>query len=88
MQQYSHPSDTVELRDPHALLRGDLLHIDYSRTNGQVGGSEIPPQHAVSALPAWNQNKSNVFKTLSTFVAFIIMGANDAAYGVSSDVSA
>jgi predicted MFS family arabinose efflux permease len=40
-----------------------------------------PPSHAVSALERWNGNKSNVFKTAATFMAFIVMGANDAAYG-------
>jgi hypothetical protein len=79
----SHPADAIELRDPHGLLQGELGHSGDSSTNGRLEGSETPPEHAVSALPAWNQNKANVFKTFSTFVAFIIMGANDAAYGVS-----
>ncbi len=84
MQEHWHPADTVELRDPHAILRGEPVDTADSSTNGRLEGSDVPPQHAVSALPAWNQNKANVFKTLATFVAFIIMGANDAAYGVSS----
>lgn len=40
-----------------------------------------PPDHAVSALERWNGSKANVFKTIATFVGFIVMGANDAAYG-------
>jgi hypothetical protein len=83
MRRSSHPADAIELRDPVGLLWGDQAPIVDSNTNGSLTGSHTPPEHAVSALPAWNQNKANVFKTLSTFVAFIVMGANDAAYGVS-----
>jgi len=84
MGDLSHPADAIELPDPQALLRNDAGHGDFSSMNGRSDVLEIPPEHAVSALPAWNQNRANVFKTLSTFSAFIIMGANDAAYGVSN----
>lgn len=40
-----------------------------------------PPEHAVSALPRWNESRANVFKTMSTFFGFLVMGANDAVYG-------
>lgn len=85
MGRDSHPADTVELRDPHGLLQGDTTGNGHPFTNGRLEEEQpvVPPDHAVSALPAWNQNRANVFKTLSTFIAFIIMGANDAAYGVS-----
>lgn len=83
MQEHSQPADTVELHGPHTLLPGDSANNGYPDTNGRSVGSDVPPQHAVSALPAWNQNKADVYKTLSTFVALFIMGANDAAYGVS-----
>ena len=32
----------------------------------------------------WNHPRSNILKTLATFWSFLVMGANDAAYGVSS----
>jgi hypothetical protein len=83
MGDLSHPADAIELPDPQALLRNDSGHRDFSNIDGRSDILEIPPEHAVSALPAWNQNRANVFKTFSTFSAFIIMGANDAAYGVS-----
>src|SRR5213080_5022873 len=83
MAEALHPADAVELRDPNGLLQNASVTRDSSGINRQLEGSDVPPEHAVSALTAWNQNKANVFKTLSTFVAFIIMGANDAAYGVS-----
>jgi hypothetical protein len=34
-------------------------------------------------MERWNQSRSNVLKTLATFWSFLVMGANDAAYGVS-----
>lgn len=34
-------------------------------------------------LERWNYPRSNIFKTLATFWAFLVMGANDSAYGVS-----
>lgn len=83
MGDLTHPVDSTELRDPHGLLRDDSGHLDHSSADGPLESFDGPPQHAVSAMPAWNQNKANVLKTLSTFVAFIIMGSNDAAYGVS-----
>lgn len=32
----------------------------------------------------WNHPRSNILKTLATFWSFLVMGANDSAYGVSS----
>ena len=83
MGDCAHIADTIGLQDPHGLLRGDPIENDRSTSNEGCDESDIPPQNAVSVLPTWNQNKANTFKTLSTFMAFIIMGANDAAYGVS-----
>lgn len=84
MGRDSHPADTVELHDPHGLLHGNSIGNGHPFTNSALEQDPIvPPDHAVSALPAWNQSRANIFKTFTTFIAFIIMGANDAAYGVS-----
>lgn len=32
-------------------------------------------------MERWNQSKSNIAKTAATFFGFLVMGANDAAYG-------
>lgn len=40
-----------------------------------------PTGDAFPALERWNQSKSNIFKVVSTFIGFIVMGANDAVYG-------
>lgn len=87
MGDTSNPADALELQHPHRLIQGHQGQDDYISTSGGLEGSAVPPEHAVSALPTWNQNKANVFKTFSTFSAFIIMGANDAAYGVSKALS-
>ncbi len=87
MGDASHPADALELQDPHGLIQDHAQHDDCTSTGGGLEGSAVPPEHAVSVLPTWNQNKANVFKTFSTFSAFIIMGANDAAYGVSKALS-
>jgi hypothetical protein len=42
------------------------------------------PSTTVLVVERWNQSKLNIFRTLATLFAFMIMGANDAAYGVSS----
>lgn len=34
-------------------------------------------------LERWNSTPRNIAKTLATFWAFLVMGANDSAYGVS-----
>lgn len=48
--------------------------------------SSTVPEETPSYKPLeiWNHPRSNVLKTLATFWSFLIMGASDAAYGVSS----
>ena len=40
------------------------------------------PSVAFEELPRWNYPKINMYRTFATFWSFIVMGANDAAYGV------
>ena len=44
----------------------------------------VPPPTAAVVLERWNQPRSNVYRTLATFWTFLVMGANDAVYGVSA----
>ncbi|KAF2846589.1 MFS general substrate transporter, partial [Plenodomus tracheiphilus IPT5] len=39
------------------------------------------PSTTVSVVERWNQYRTNIFRTFATLFAFLIMGANDAAYG-------
>jgi hypothetical protein len=43
-----------------------------------------PPAVVAHALEQWNEPSVNVSRVFATFWSFVIMGANDAAYGVSS----
>lgn len=71
---------------PESLVLEDVSnHLgqrasDNQSTSTKVHDSE-PPEHAVSILPRWNDSRSNIFKTMSTFFGFLVMGANDAIYG-------
>jgi hypothetical protein len=50
------------------------------------GGGEKCPQSPVTETPKleiWNKPRINMYRYLSTLYTFIIMGMNDAAYGVS-----
>lgn len=44
-------------------------------------GALPPPTTAVPQLQKWNSPRINVWRCLATFYSFIILGANDAAYG-------
>ena len=66
---------------------------DRGRVLGNEGSSGIDPieflpqpSTTVSVVQRWNHPMANVYRTLSILFAFIIMGANDAAYGVSSAI--
>jgi hypothetical protein len=39
------------------------------------------PSTTVSVVERWNNPKINMWRTFAAFFAFVIMGANDAAYG-------
>jgi hypothetical protein len=41
-----------------------------------------PPSTAVSQLQKWNSPRINMWRVFSTFYSFIVLGLNDAAYGV------
>lgn len=43
-----------------------------------------PPTVVALALEKWNDPTENISRLFSTYWSFVIMGANDAAYGVSA----
>lgn len=45
--------------------------------------TEQGPSHVFQETERWNYPRSNVFKIMATFWSFLVMGMNDAAYGVS-----
>lgn len=68
-----------ELQDVSDLLGPKSQHTPNPDTPPSIHSNA--PSHAVLALQRWNGSKANVYKTMATFIGFIIMGANDAAYG-------
>ncbi|KAH9997379.1 MFS general substrate transporter [Xylariaceae sp. FL0662B] len=48
----------------------------------QDGGPLPPPSTATEVVQRWNYPKSNILKVAACFWSFVVMGANDAAYGI------
>ncbi|KAF9883908.1 hypothetical protein FE257_002651 [Aspergillus nanangensis] len=54
-----------------------------SDTSPSLSSARQPsePTHVFPEMERWNQSQKNVLRTLATFWSFLVMGANDAAYG-------
>ena len=78
---------TIELREPPPTLHLDNDIEVIPQDVGNIGlerDKTLPsPVTAVEALQRWNSPKVNKYRTFATFYTFVVMGANDAAYGVS-----
>ncbi|KAI1819463.1 putative MFS transporter [Xylaria intraflava] len=66
---------------------GSLVRRTSSDEENQQGGSGLDPQSPSTSAPAgakerWNQPPKNIPRVASCFYSFIVMGANDAAYGL------
>jgi hypothetical protein len=46
--------------------------------------SPVSPDTEIAPGELWNSPRINIWRTCATFTSFLVMGANDAAYGVSS----
>lgn len=55
----------------------EALPREVSATESLTGDSD-----GFHALEKWNQPRINIYRSFSTFWSFLVMGANDAAYGV------
>lgn len=86
---YRHGSSTmtIELQEP-----APTLHLENNTefpqqdigNNGHDSDKSLPsPVTAVEVVQRWNNPKVNIYRTFATFYTFVVMGANDAAYGVS-----
>lgn len=65
-------------------LPQELLHQDDSTIPMALSEDNLPPPStASSVVQRWNHPRSNVSKVAACFWSFVVMGANDAAYGVS-----
>jgi hypothetical protein len=68
------------------ITPGSLANTDGPGPHLESSSAELQQQPAVvaHALEKWNDPIVNIYRIFATFWAFIIMGANDAAYGVSA----
>ncbi|KAK7942411.1 uncharacterized protein PG986_011524 [Apiospora aurea] len=78
----------MDILAPHSKLeearrpRPDASGSSSSREEeGQDPSSPPPPPTATQVVQRWNYPKSNVPKIGACFWSFVVMGANDAAYG-------
>jgi hypothetical protein len=71
VQQQSHDA-------PNHIMLEALPPSQHSADD--TASNESPDGFA--ALEKWNQPQINVYRTFATFFSFLVMGANDAAYGV------
>jgi hypothetical protein len=54
--------------------------------NGQQSDAIVSSDTPTDTFPVvekWNEPRINIYRTFATFWCFLVMGANDAAYGVS-----
>lgn len=65
-----------------ARLDNNVTEKDHVNDDGHGAESSSPPDDTESLLPRWNHPRSNIFRVFATLWVFLVMGANDAAYGV------
>jgi hypothetical protein len=63
-----------------------LRHSEFAAAEGAaIDGEELPPPGtAANVVQRWNYPRSNTTKIAACFWGFVVMGANDAAYGVGA----
>lgn len=67
-------------RHLHQTLTPRLSNI--SVNNDPVENLPSPTTAAAARLERWNAPRTNLWRTFAAFWSFVVMGANDAAYGV------
>lgn len=75
-------SDTIELQQLPAPNPKSEPIRDANDAASTSQGSSSPPDTAVPVVEKWNSNRTNTYRLLATFWGFLVMGGNDAAYGV------
>lgn len=78
----SRQADTVELQQLPAPTPISEPVGEGSDTRADSQDLISPPDTAVAAVEKWNSSTTNVLRICATYWAFLVMGANDAAYGV------
>ncbi|CAI7677742.1 hypothetical protein N7533_003379 [Penicillium manginii] len=66
-------------RDANTITLQTLPPSERSRTDSSETSHE-----GFAALEKWNEPRINAYRSFATFFSFLVMGANDAAYGLES----
>ncbi|KAJ3480678.1 hypothetical protein NLG97_g8013 [Lecanicillium saksenae] len=66
---------------PENVTRSELFSGDGQRLVDECATPDDAPSRAVPALQQWNNPRGNIFRLSACFWCFLVMGANDAAYG-------
>ena len=75
-------STCVVQEQSHDAYQIALEAMPHSERSGIDSLSPNPPED-FTALEKWNSPRINAYRSFATFWSFLVMGANDAAYGVS-----
>lgn len=75
----------VELADPRPGP-SSMVTIDHVQHNSEKNAATVfeettAPPHATEVLERWNSSRTNMSRFFSTLFSFIVLGANDAAFG-------
>lgn len=79
---FSQSSIELQPVGPATLRDAGRLLSESSRKDVDPVETLPHPSTVVSVVERWNHPKVNIFRTCAVLFAFMIMGANDAAYGV------
>jgi hypothetical protein len=80
------PSKVVGSMDPIVRTVSNRSH-ENGRTLHETAGelpTVLPP---TEVIPEWNHPRINMYRTGAAFWSFIVLGMNDAAYGVCEGLS-
>lgn len=82
----SHVTVAVGKEQQAQEQKGESWRCD-EESDGGTSPVDDEPVNSVPQLQRWNSPRINMFRTMATFWDFMILGANDAAYGRSSRAS-
>lgn len=69
--------------DPSKQIVSKQNNSPDQETSLELGEQNQPQGRATEILQQWNKPQINVWRYLACLLGFVIMGANDAAYGVT-----
>ncbi|KAJ5577469.1 Major facilitator superfamily domain general substrate transporter [Penicillium hispanicum] len=71
----------VQEQSPDTHITVEVLPLPPSEQPGSDLSNSTPENDGFRALEKWNLPRVNIYRSFSTFWSFLVMGANDAAYG-------